>query len=121
MFEPKTYLKVLSYLGWSIARAEEVKVKLNAAEYSYEIETEVKELLERLKSVDEALFNERSSANAGLVQAETLKWASPEARSSGMVQIKVDLTQQLANLLGLEWSNTTVYQGGSTSIDIQVQ
>lgn len=121
MFPPNTYLKILNALGWSIARANTVKIALNEAELSYEVETEVKELLERLKSVDEALFTERGSANAGLVKADVLEWASPEARSSGMVQVKADLTSQLANLLGLNWSNTFVYPGGANSIGIRVE
>lgn len=120
MFTPNTYLKILRALGWSIARAEEIKLALTQAELSAEIEAEVKELVERLASINEALFAERSSANAGLVKADVLEWASPEARSSGMVQIKADLTQQLANLLELDWSNSSVYGIGATSIDISI-
>lgn len=121
MFTPNTYLKILSYLGWSIARAEEVKTALATAESDYEIEQEVKEMLERLAAVTDTLYAERGSANAGLIEADVLKWASPEARSSGMMQVKADLTQQLANLLGLEWSGIVVQPGGATSIDISVE
>ena len=120
MFPPNTYLKTLNYLGWSIARADEVKTALTVAKSVPELEIEVKETLERLASIDESLTAERGSANAGLIKAEVLEWDSSEARSSGMVAIKAQLTQQLANLLGLEWSNSSIYPGGATTIGIEV-
>ncbi len=118
MFPTNTYLKILNALGWSIARADEVKAALLFAEAIPEIETEVNETLERLNSVCQALEAERGSANAGLIKADVLEWASPEARSGGMIAVKAELTQQLANLLDLEWSNNIIYPGGATTLGI---
>ena len=120
LFDPNTYLKILTYLNWSIAKAEEVKTALATAELIPEVETEVKETLERLSSISQALDAEQGSANAGLIKADVLEWASPEARSSGMVALKAELTQQLANLLGLDWGNTTIYPNSSMVIGIDV-
>jgi hypothetical protein len=120
MFPPNTYLKVLKALGWSIALSEEVKVALVAAELVPEVELEVTETLDRLSTVSEALQAEKGSANAGLIKADVLEWASPEARSRGMEVLKTELTQQLANLLGLDWSNSLILPGGTTTIGIDV-
>ena len=120
LFDPNTYLKILTYLNWSIAKAEEVKTALATAELIPEVETEVKETLERLFSISEALDAEQGSANAGLIKADVLEWASPEARSSGMVTLKSELTQQLANLLGLDWQSKIICSNNSFTIGIEV-
>lgn len=121
MFLPNTYLKILTLLNWSIARADEVKAALTVAQTMPEIETAITGTLEQLAAVSEALLAEQSSANAGLIKADVLEWASPEARSGGMIALKARLTQELANLLGLEWSLTTTYPGGTTTIGIEVK
>lgn len=120
MFPPNTYLTILTTLNWSIARADDVKAALAMAETMPEIEVAITGTLVQLAAVSESLLAEQSSANAGLIKADVLEWASPEARSGGMIALKARLTQELANLLGLEWSNNFIYPGGATSVGIKV-
>ena len=120
MFEPNSYLKILNYLGWSIDRRQEVLDSLIAAQADPIVETEIKEILERISSVSQSLEEERGSANAGLIKVDVLEYESSAARSAGMVAVKLGLTQDLANLLGLEWSNITTCPGASMTIGIEV-
>lgn len=120
MFNPNTYLKILKYFGWSIARKQEVIDALTVAEADLVIETEVQAVLADLDTVCTNLQAELGNANAGLIKADVLEWESAAARSLGMQVSKTSLTRDLANLLGLEWSNTTICPGGAMSIEIDV-
>lgn len=120
MFDSNTYLKILVALDWSIVRADEVKSALLTAEADSVIEAEVKALLTDVTTARTLLQTELSSANSGLIQADVLKWESAAARRAGM-QINLDnLTKALANLLGLEWSDTAIYTNGTSTIGINV-
>lgn len=120
MFEAKTHLEILRYLGWSINRRQEVLDALNAAEANSVLETEVKEILERLSSISQSLQTEMGSVNAGLIKVESLEWESSASRTEGMAAVKQGLTEDLANLLGLEWTNFTIELGRSMTIGIEV-
>jgi hypothetical protein len=109
------YLQILKAFSWSIARADEVKTALLNAES--EVEAEILLILERLTELDDLISTELGSANYALIEADVLKWASPEARSQGMLFLKSQLTQQLANLLGLSYQIPGI-SGGTVSVQI---
>ena len=120
MFDPDTYLKILRYFGWSINRKQEVIDALTAAEADAVIETEIKAVLTDLNTVSVNLQAELGSSNAGLIKVDVLEYESAAARSAGMQVSKSSLIRDLANLLGLDWSNTTTCPGGATTIGIEV-
>ena len=84
---------------------------------SPEVEEMVRDRLKRAMNLMTTIEQERSSANFALSKADVLEWDSRE-RSRGMLLQKLQLKNELANLLGISYWQRS-YPVGSASIGIR--
>lgn len=120
MFPTNTYLKILNFLGWSIARADEVKTALATAECEPELEAEINDILLRLTALCRAIEDGVECGENAMTKMDVIEWDA-DKRSLDTDKLKNQLIKQLANLLGLEWSNLSTCPGGAITYDIDVR